>query len=189
MKYLRKLKLYESIESDSTTLSSALDTIQKEADAKKNQLIESLIDTIQEIFYDIADHDEMKSATQKVERKRDVSTFFALDTKVEANLFTANGENITEQAFQSVIDCIKRVEMAIKIKPSGIDFRHASVREITNPSMQIYNTQRPLVKWENDSEKYLTELKDKFRSAQISHNTFDARALVGAKKVFIWIRW
>lgn len=189
MKYLRKLKLYESTESDSNTLSSALDTIQKEADAKKNQLIESLIDTIQEIFYEIDDHGEMKSATQKVERKRDVSTFFAVDTKVEANLFTANGENITDQVFQSVIDCIKRVEMAIKIKPSDINFRFATRREITNPLNQIYSTQLPLLKWENDSEKYLTELKDKFRSAQISHNTFDARALVGAKKVFIWIRW
>ena len=188
MKHLRKFKLNESVEA-STTLSSAIDTIQKEADAKKNQLIESLIYTIEEIFYDIADQDEMKSATQKVERKRDVSTFFAVDTKIEANLFTADDENITDEVFQLAIDCIKRVEMAIKIKPSGIDFRHASVREITNPSMQIYNTQRPLVKWENDSEKYLTELKDKFNDAQTNPDTTDARALVGSKKVFLWIRW
>jgi len=188
MRYLRKFKLNESVEGSSTSLTSALDNIQKEADAKKNELIESLITNIEEIFYDVSDHDEMKSETKKFEKVNAQGKIFALDTKIEANLFDANGETITEEVFETIIDSISMVERALKIKPSAIDYRFSKVREVTDPS-RLLSPQIPIVKWNNDAEQYLTDLKDKFRSAQISYNTMDARALVGAKKVYIWIRW
>lgn len=186
MKHLRKFKLNESVESDSTTLKSAIDKIKQEADDKIKSLIDELKNRLEEYLFDISDHNQMKTETFEKQGN--------LITKIEFNLFTPNGDNVTEELFQVIIDSFYKIEGSMKLKPHLIDFRYALITEITDPARQLYSVNKSFsVEWKGDVERYLTDLKNKFIDA-ISFKP-DPRnpqiqvAFFGAKKVFLYIQW